>query len=103
MTVKNLFILGQFINSKGFKASHDEINEPISFGMAFGLSWSDVTNNEIVQGQFIVLESVSEQESDEIKGVLRPLMSVSDFLYHTWFDYYNDGKYRIIIKVSESK
>lgn len=100
MTVKNLFILGQFINSKGFKASNVEINEPISFGMAFGLSWSNVTNNKMVKGHFIVLESVSEKESDEIKGVLRPLMSVSDFLYHTWFDYYDDGKYRIIIQVS---
>lgn len=103
MTVKNLFILGQFIKSKGFKASHVEINEPISFGMAFGLSWSNVTNSETVQGQFIVLESVSAKESDEIKGVLRPLMSVSEFLYHTWFDYYDDGKYRIIIQLSESK
>ena len=100
MTVKNLFILGQFINSKGFKTSHVEINEPISFGMAFGLGWSNVTNNETVKGHFIVLESVSAQESDEIKGVLRPLMSVSEFLYHTWFDYYDDGKYRIIIQVS---
>lgn len=103
MTLKNLFILGQFINSKGFKATHVEINEPISYGMAFGLSWSNVTNNEMVQGQFIVLESVSAQESDEIKRVLKPLMSVSEFLYHTWFDYYDDGKYRIIIQLSESK
>lgn len=103
MTVKNLFILGQFINSKGFKASYVEINEPISFGMAFGLSWSNVTNNETVQGLFIVVDSVSSREADELKGVLRPLMSVSDFLHHTWFDFYDDGKYRIIIKVSETK
>ena len=103
MTVKNLFILGQFINSKSYKVSQVEINEPIPFCMAFGLSWSEVTNNETVKGKFIVLESVSEKESDEIKGVLRPLMSISEFLYQTWFDYYDDGKYRIIIQVSETK
>lgn len=103
MTLKNLFKLEQFLNSKGFKALHVEINEPISFGMAFGLSWSDLTNAETVQGLFIILESVSGRESEEIKRVLRPLMSVSDFMLKTWFDYYDDGKFRIIIKVSNSK
>ena len=102
MTVKNLFKLGQFINSKGFKASYVEINEPTSFGMAFGLSWSHVANARTVQGLFIIPEPVSEKESDEIKGVLRPLMSVSEFLNYTWFDFYDDGKFRVIINVSRT-
>lgn len=103
MTLKNLFKLEQYLNSKGFKALHVEVEEPISFGMAFGLSWSNLTNAETVKGLFIVLESVSGRESEEIKRVLKPLMSVSDFLYKTWFDYYDDGKFRIIIQVSNSK
>ncbi len=52
MTLKNLFKLEQFLNSKGFKALHVEVNEPISFGMAFGLSWSHVANARTVQGLF---------------------------------------------------
>lgn len=103
MTYKNLFKLEQFLNSKGLKALHVEIKEEISFGMAFGLSWSNTTNNQTVQGLFIVLESVSGEESAELHIVLADLMPVSDFLHKTWFDYYEDGKYRIIINVSESK
>ena len=103
MTLKNLFKLEQFLNSKGFKALHVEVNKPISFGMAFGLSWSHFANARTVQGLFIILESVSGRESEEIKRVLRPLMSVSDFSNYTWFDYYDDGKFRIIINVSRTK
>lgn len=103
MTLKNLFKLEQFLNSKGFKALHVEVNEPISFGMAFGLSWSHVANARTVQGLFIILESVSVRESEEIKRVLKPLMSASDFLNYTWFDFYDDGNFRIIINVSRTK
>lgn len=103
MTFKSLFKLGQFINSRGLKALYVEIKEETSFGVAFGLSWSATTNAQMVKGQFIVLESTSAKESDELHTVLATLMSVSDFLYKTWFDYYEDGKYRIIINVSETK
>ena len=41
MTYKNLFELEQVINSKGLKALHIEVKEKTSFGMAFGLSWSN--------------------------------------------------------------
>ena len=103
MTFKTLFKLSQFITSRGLKASYVEVKEETSFGMAFGLSWSYSTNAQTVKGQFIVLESVSAKESDELHTMLAFLMPVSDFLYKTWFDYYEDGKYRIIINVSESK
>ena len=103
MTYKNLFELEQFINSKGLKALHVEVKEKTSFGMAFGLSWSNTTNAETVQGLFIILESVSAEESVELHLVLASLMPVSDFLHKTWFDYYEDGKYRIVINVSETK
>ena len=103
MTYKNLFELEQVINSKGLKALHVEVKEKTSFGMAFGLSWSNTTNAETVQGLFIILESVSAEESAELHLVLADLMPVSDFLHKTWFDYYEDGKYRIIINVSETK
>ena len=103
MTYKNLFELEQFINSKGLKALHVEVKEKTSFGMAFGLSWSNTTNAETVQGLFIILESVSADESVELHFVLASLMPVSDFLHKTWFDYYEDGKYRIVINVSETK
>lgn len=100
MTVKSLFELSQYITSKGLKASYVEVKEETSFGMAFGLSWSNVTNNQTVKGQFIVLESVSAEESVELHLLLATLMSVSDFLHKTWFDYYENGKYRVIITVS---
>lgn len=100
MTVKSLFELSQYITSKGLKVSYVEVKEETSFGMAFGLSWSNVTNNQTVKGQFIVLESVSAEESVELHLLLATLMSVSDFLHKTWFDYYEDGKYRVIITVS---
>lgn len=100
MTVKSLFELCQYITSKGLKTSYIEVKEETSFGMAFGLSWSNVTNNQTVKGQFIVLESVGAEESAELHLLLATLMSVSDFLHKTWFDYYEDGKYRVIITVS---
>lgn len=53
----------------------------------------------MVKGQFIVLESVSAKESDELHLLLESLMSVSDYLNKTWFDYYGDGKFRIIINI----
>lgn len=83
----------------GIKNSLVEIKEETSFGMAFGLSWSNSTNAQKVKGQFIVLESVSAKESDELHLLLKSLMSVSDYLYKTWFDYYGDGKFRIIINI----
>lgn len=103
MTYENLFKLEQMLSSKGLKALHVEIKDEISFGMAFGLSWSNTTNIQTVQGLFIVVESVSAEESAELHLVLADLMPVSDYLHKTWFDYYEDGKYRIIINVTESK
>lgn len=99
MTFNNLYKLCQYLNTTGIKNSLVEIKEETSFGMAFGLSWSNSTNAQKVKGQFIVLESVSSKESDELHLLLKSLMSVSDYLYKTWFDYYGDGKFRIIINI----
>lgn len=103
MTYENLFKLEQFINSKGLKAEHVEVKEETSFGMAFGLSWSNTTNRESVKGYYIVLVSISAKEADEMHSVLASLMTVTDYLHKTWFDYYEDGKFRIVISVSETK
>lgn len=99
MTFNNLYKLCQYLNATGLKNSLVEIKEKTPFGMAFGLSWSNSTNALMVKGQFIVLESVSEKESDELHLLLKSLMSVSDYLYKTWFDYYGDGKLRVIINI----
>lgn len=99
MTFNNLYKLCQYLNTTGIKNSLVEIKEETSFGMAFGLSWSNSTNAQKVKGQFIVLESVSSKESDELHLLLKSLMSASDYLYKTWFDYYGDGKFRIIINI----
>lgn len=99
MTFNNLYKLCQYLNTTGIKNSLVEIKEETSFGMAFGLSWSNSTNTQKVKGQFIVLESVSSKESDELHLLLKSLMCVSDYLYKTWFDYYGDGKFRIIINI----
>lgn len=99
MTFNNLYKLCLYLNTMGIKNSLVEIKEETSFGMAFGLSWSNSTNAQKVKGQFIVLESVSAKESDELHLLLKSLMSVSDYLYKTWFDYYGDGKFRIIINI----
>lgn len=99
MTFNNLYKLCQYLNTTGIKNSLVEIKEETSFGMAFGLSWSNSTNAQKVKGQFIVLESVSSKESDELHLLLKSLMSVSDYLYKAWFDYYGDGKFRIIINI----
>lgn len=103
MTFENLFKLEQFINSKGLKAEHVEVREETSFGMAFGLSWSNTTNKESVKGCYIVLESISAKEADEVHTLLASIMTISDYLYKTWYDYYEDGKFRIVISVSETK
>lgn len=99
MTFNNLYKLCQYLNTTGIKNSLVEIKEETSFGMAFGLSWSNSTNTQKVKGQFIVLESVSSKESDELHLLLESLMCASDYLYKTWFDYYGDGKFRIIINI----
>lgn len=99
MTFNNLYKFCQYLNTTGLKNSFVEIKEETSFGMAFGLSWSNSTNAQMVKGQFIVLESVSAKESDELHLLLESLMSVSDYLNKTWFDYYGDGKFRIIINI----
>lgn len=44
MTFNNLYKLCQYINTTGLKNSFVEIKEETSFGVAFGLSWSNSTN-----------------------------------------------------------
>ena len=103
MTYKQLFKLEDFLSSNLCTFLHVEIEEETTFEKAFGKSHTCFWNEMIMQGLFIVVFAESNRDAITIYNEM--VVQLSDIFATSaiFFDIDENGIFRLIIGVSETK
>lgn len=103
MTYKQLFKLEDFLNNNLCTFSHVEIEEETTFENAFGKSHTCFWNEMIMQGLFIVVFAESNRDAISLYNAM--VVQLSDIFATSavFFDIDENGNFRLIIGVSETK
>lgn len=103
MIYKQLFQLEDFLSEAGVNPIHIEIKEPSTLEKAFGKSANPLFDDLKVQGLYIVVFPENDEDFDSLYEGIKNSSKDMQFYCSLFADRNEDGFYRIIIGVDETK
>ena len=103
MMYKQLFQLEDFLSEEGVNPIHIEIKESTTLEKAFGKSANPLFDDLKVQGLYIVVFPENDEDFDNLYEGIKNSCKDMQFYCSLFADRNEDGFYRIIIGVNETK
>lgn len=103
MMYKQLFQLEDFLSEEGVNPIHIEIKESSTLEKAFGKSANPLFDDLKVQGLYIVVFPENDEDFDNLYEGIKNSSKDMQFYCSLFADRNEDGFYRIIIGVNETK